>query len=165
MLIFAKYTNAEDAAYHYTFLDEANPAFVVVAPMTQLDFTIDERTIDRPRMQLHGSNPTFSYDGAMTIDITGMLMKDNPDDYVAERRTFVTALRYLPDTQPTVRKRGVLELQWSGDAESMKADVTIQKISLPIAALSPSRTDYMITFSSFKPWFVGSSSGDLYYVS
>lgn len=165
MLIFAKFTNAEDPSNHYTFVDDADPDFVVVAGPTSIDMQINERTVtDRDRMQLHGTNPTFSYSGGMSIDFTGDLYRDTSENYITERKALVYALRGVPDTQPSVRKRGVLELQWAGDAESGKLDVTITKISMPITGGYPAYTQYMITFFAFKPWFTGSSTGDLYYM-
>lgn len=166
MLIFAKYTNAEDPGSSYTFMDESDPDFSFVAPFVELDMTVDERTVtDRDRMQLHGTNPTFSYSGGMTLDVTGDLMLDTSENYIIERKAMLLALRGDPDTQPSVRRRGILELQWAGDDESMKIDVTIMKFSMPITGAYPAYTQYLATFFAFKPWFTGSTSGDLFYMA
>lgn len=160
MLTKCDWTNAETAATYSLNSD--------VAPLKDFDVTVNERTnTDRTKAESHGVNPTFSYRGGMTIHCEGDLFKDTSADYVAERKLLVAALFGDPNSVPvpTQRKLGTLAVGFEGETEDWLADCIVLEFSGPVQALYPAFTNYLVSFFSWNPWFVGSVSGNKHYWS
>lgn len=151
------YTNAETAAV-YHFNDD-------IAPMTEFDVTVNQR-IDssRTKMEQHGIWPTFTYRGEMEINIEGDILADDTADYVTKRLALTAAL-FGDGSVPTVRKSGSLVITLDGMAEDITCDVSISAFSGPISGTNAAFSNYLVTFISPDPWFIGATSGDKYYWS
>lgn len=162
MLIYMKITHADGDSY--TFVDDAGDLTPLVAPPTQLDIKVEERTVtSRDRMQQHGKYPAFAYHGGMTLDITGDLFKDTSADYITERKAVLSAIYGPPDTAPSIRDPLHLEVQWAGDTQKSYCDCILMDRSMPIQGLYPDYTQYMISLYSFKPWLTLADDSGMYY--
>jgi hypothetical protein len=111
---------------------------------------------DRKKMQQHGVNPAFGSRGGMAIDLEGDLFGDSSTDYVAKRKTLVTALFAGTNANRyTNRSNGRLTVGLAGESEDWFIDVIISEWSGPVLALSPGRTDFLLTLFGWLPYFNG----------
>lgn len=163
MILKFDYTNAETGVVYHLNDD--------IAPMTDLDVTVSQRlSRDRTKMEQHGIWPTFNYRGEMEIHVEGDLLADDTADYVTKRLALVAALFGDPNDgtsgeAPTVRKNGSLLITLDGMGEDITCDVSIDAFSGPIQGAQGAFSNYLITFVSFDPWFVGATSGNKLYWS
>ena len=105
--------------------------------------------------------PTYSYEGGMTIHLTGQILADTSDDYITKRLALMSCLRYKSD--PRVRKAGSLLMRFDNTSEDWVTDVRIDSISGILNGASPGFSEFLISFYSWLPYFIGSSSGDKHY--
>ena len=128
-------------------------------------------TLDDPgsakKMAAPGEWPKFSYPGAMTIHAEGQLYgvggsdAARATDYITKRLALLDAV-LPPVTLLTSRKHGVLRVRMDGMTEDADADVVVVQQSIPMAALYPANSTFMITWKGFLPYFVGVSSSTKY---
>lgn len=139
----------------------------VTAPLKLFDPTVQQRVnTGRKRSQQHGAYPTQGLRDVLEIHCEGDLFGTDSANYWANRKSLIAALFGDPGTAPnlTDRKAGVLTVGFSGESEDYSADVEIVMFSAPLAALSPARTEYAVTFVSWNPWMIGVSSGNRHYI-
>lgn len=119
---------------------------------------------DAKKMAAHGEWPTYAYPGAMTIHCEGDIvgMGGTPStDYVTKRLALIDAI--LPPIQVlTTRKHGVLRIQMDGMTETADADVILASQSVPMRALHPAISEFLITWKAFLPYFTGTSTTTKY---
>jgi len=126
---------------------------------------IDEH--EAKKMAAPGQWPTFHYPDAMSIHAEGQLYgvgatdADRATDYITKRLALLDAV--LPPVQLlTSRKHGVLRVRMDGMTEDADADVVVVQQSIPMAALFPANSAFMITWKGFLPYFTGVSSSTKY---
>lgn len=128
-------------------------------PFTRFDVRREIRSPTVNKALEHGSHPTFTYMGHMEIEIEGDLFGQTSTDYNNKRMALVGAL--FPPLVAVRGKLGTLTVQFTGMGEAYSADVTLMTSpELPLEAMSPSRSKYMIQFKSFSPYWYGASSGN-----
>lgn len=126
------------------------------------DVTVQDRvTTDRGRNDEQGAWPTVPREGGMEIHCEGDILAANSDAYQVLRKAMVTAFRN--DVLPITRRRGRLTVRYDGETEDWYADVIVVAFSAPRGPQSPARSSWACTFFSFKPYFIGATSGDPYY--
>jgi|SRR5215831_11161643 len=136
-------------------------------PLRAFEVEVEQRTDhSRKKSQQHGVWPTLSYRDIMTIHMEGDIFGTSSADYFANRETLVLALFGTPGALDTTNRRvGYLQLNFEGATEDWKCDYTIDAFTAPLAALSPSRSEFALTLIAWNPWFIGASSGNKYFYS
>jgi hypothetical protein len=137
-----------------------------VAPLHDFDVTVTERVnMSRQKAQANGVWPTLSFRDAMEIHVEGDIFGTSSSDYFTKRASLIAACYGDPNAALvlTNRKRGDLDIDFVGSTEHWKCPFTITAFSAPVQGLSPSRTPFLITFSSTQPYFTGVTSGNFYY--
>lgn len=122
------------------------------------------RITDRPRMQSHGVNPVVPYKGGVQIDHEGMLVALSQEDLIAVRDEFNTALLGRLDGTPSLRRDGTLTVEYAGWAESASVDVVVESQQCVFSKDNPRQAPFSVSWLGFKPYLLGDSSGDLYYL-
>jgi hypothetical protein len=129
------------------------------------DIRVEDRNEhDRAKTQDHGVWPTFSYHGGMAIDIGGEIHGSSPENYTDTRLAVVRIFRGS-GAPPTVRGIGEVRVRFSGQTEDWKTTVNIAQFSAPLKAGYITYSEFMVTFFSFNPYFIGVTSGDKHYYS
>lgn len=146
--------------------------------MTTGGFTITEfapgadiRRMETPRPEQHGIQPAYTYLGKGTFHQEGDILYNDPSLYIQKRMDFLNVLFGALEFDPFApisrnRKLGTLTIQFT-DQELMETPdgVTIDGYpEIPMRALYPATTPYMITWVSFTPYLIGLSSGQYYLV-
>lgn len=136
------------------------------SPLSDFDVTLDDRAdATRLKMQQSGAWPTRSYEGVMNMHIEGNLYADTDADYWTARQNLLLACRGTPGANITDYKRGTLYVTPQGSAERWKADFGPFTFSAPIQANLGTGTPILLTLVSWTPWFIGETSGDLFWWS
>src|SRR5215471_12165145 len=77
-------------------LDSA-PVTTGYSALRSFNPSVEDRTIqDRVKSQARGVWPTFSYEGGMSIEMTGAILADTPAHAIAQLDSFTRALRGSP---------------------------------------------------------------------
>jgi hypothetical protein len=136
-------------------------------PISQFEIITNIDTHDAKKMAAWGQWPTFHYPDAMTIVAQGKILGIGANDtaratdYITKRLALIDGL--LPSVGLlTTRHHGVLRVRFDGMTEDADANVVVVQQSMPMAALFPATSDFMITWKSFEPYFVGTSSSTKY---
>jgi hypothetical protein len=137
-------------------------------PLSQFDIVtaIDQQT-NAKKMALPGAWPTYHYPDAMTINAQGRILGIGANDtaraisYIAQRLAMLDAL-LPPLTLLTSRKHAVLRVRMDGMTEDADADVVCIQQAVPLAALFPAQSEFMVTWKGFEPYFVGLSTQTKY---
>jgi hypothetical protein len=135
-------------------------------PIHDFDITVKERqNTERKRMQEVGLWPTRLYRDSMSIHMEGAILGDDPEDYVSKRVGLVMALQLDPTNLTPPRKHGTLHMKPAGYEEDWITDVIVAEFTAPIKASAGNwdASEFMITFISWTPYFVGAESGDYFY--
>lgn len=134
-------------------------------PLKEYEVEYDVRSEDEhERLAEHGIWPTHTYMGKCLIHLTGDVLRDTTEEYV----TAVMSMKriMLPkDEKQIQRLLGQLTLRYTGMAEDMRADVTLDGAPrFPKLANYPTVGEYFVTFKAANPYFVGVGSGAKYLV-
>jgi len=136
-------------------------------PLSAFDIETNIDSRDAKKMAAPGQWPTFAYPDAMTIHAEGNILGVGASDatratsYITQRLALLDA--FLPPmTLVTSRKHAVLRVRFDGMSEDADADVIVIQQSIPMAALFPANSQYMVTWKSFLPYFVGATSSTQY---
>lgn len=122
---------------------------------------------DAKKMAAPGQWPKFAYPDALTIVCSGRILgvgasdAARATDYITKRLALFDAV--LPPVQLlTVRKHGVLRVRFDGMSEDADADIQVQSVSAPMAALFPASSEFQIIWKGFEPYFTGISTSTKY---
>ena len=120
-------------------------------------------------MAAAGEWPSFSYPGALTAHIEGNIIGAGASDalasadYVAKRLALVDAV--LPPIQIlTSRKHAVLRIRLDGMTEDADTDVIVTQSQIPMVALFPANSEFMVTWKGFNPYFTGVTTSTKYQI-
>lgn len=137
-------------------------------PMRRMDI---ETNIDQPssakKMAAAGQWPTFHYPDAMTIHIEGSILgvgasdSARATDYITKRLALLDAV-LPPVTLLSSRIHAVVRVRFDGMSEDADAECVVTQQSIPVAALFPANSDFLITWKAFEPYFVGVGSATKY---
>lgn len=129
----------------------------LVYPVHQFDVEtmIDNR--DAKKMAQPGEWPVYAYPGSMTIHCEGRILGASSSDYVTKRLALLDAI-LPPIATLTSRIHGTVRIQMDGWAETADAEVIVTQQSVPMRAMYPSISDFMITWKAFLPYFEGNST-------
>jgi len=143
--------NAQDGSGNHLF------------PLSTCEIITNIDTHDAKKMAQPGHWPTFHYPDAMTIHVEGHILgigasdAARATDYITKRLAFVDAC--LPALATlTSRVQAVIRVRFDGMSEDADASVVTVQQSVPMAALFPANSEFMVTWKAFDPWFVGVSS-------
>lgn len=130
-------------------------------PLTSFEPEGSMKSTPVERSQESGEWPTRSIPGALLIPCGGDLIKNTSGAYIAERMRAMNIL--VPaGVVETERKMGTLTLSFT-DFEPMYNDCTLDDIPhLPMRALYPSVTEFLITFKVFDGYMIGRNTGRFY---
>lgn len=126
-----------------------------------------DQSANAKKMAAPGQWPTFHYPDAMTIHAEGSILGIGASaslaaaDYVTKRLALLDAV-LPPVTILTTRHHAVLRVRMDGMTEDADANVVVTQQSIPLAALFPANSRYMITWKAFEPYFVGTSTSTKY---
>lgn len=133
----------------------------LVYPLNVFEVETNYDTRSFKKASAPGEWPVYSYPGAMTVHAEGAIIGSTSSDYVTKRMTLLDAI--IPPIQTlTTRKHGVLRIQMDGWTETADADVIVTAQQAPLRALNPSISEFMVTWKSFLPYFVGTSTSTKY---
>jgi len=131
-----------------------------IYPLSEFDIETNIDTHDFKKMSAPGQWPSYHYPDAMIVNMTGRILGVGASDtlraadYFAQRLALVDAV--LPPLQVlTARYHAVLRVRFDGMTEDADAQVVVTQNSIPLAALFPAYSEFMITWKSFLPYFVG----------
>ncbi len=136
-------------------------------PLSTFEITANIDAHDAKKMAAPGQWPTFHYADAMTINCTGRILGIGGSDaaratsYITQRLALVDAV-LPPVGLQTSRKHGVLRVRMDGMSEDADADIVCTSQTIPLAALFPAQSEFMITWKAFLPYFVGVSTSTVY---
>ena len=136
-------------------------------PLSVFDINTNIDTHDFKKLAQPGQWPSFHYPDAMTIHAEGKILGVGASDalrasnYIAQRLALTDAV-LPPVALLTARKHGVLRVRADGMTEDADADIVVTDISIPLAALYPAYSEFMITWKAFSPYFTGVSTQTLY---
>jgi len=109
------------------------------------------------KVSLPGEWPSFAYPGALTAHVEGRIIGTGAtpsEDHVTKRLALIDAC--MPPLQTlTTRKHGVLRVRLNGMTEDADTDIIVTEISIPMRALFPAISDFMISWKGFLPFFTG----------
>lgn len=123
---------------------------------------------DAKKMAAHGQWPKFHYMDALTVNAIGRILgvgasdAARATDYITKRLALLDALLPPVATLQTSRYHGVLRVRMDGMTEDADANVVCKSKSIPLAALFPAQSDFLIMWKSFEPYFVGVTSSTKY---
>lgn len=130
-------------------------------PLKVFDIQTNIDTHEFKKFGTSGQWPSFHYPDAMSIHAEGACLADTSTAYVTARLALVDAV-LPPVTALTSRKHAVLRVRMDGMTEDADADVVVIQQAVPMAALFPANSQFMITWKGFLPYFVGVSSSTKY---
>ena len=136
-------------------------------PLSQFEIITNMDVHDAKKMAAPGQWPTFTYMDAMTIHAEGRILGIGANDaarstdYITKRLALMDAIM-PPVTLLTSRHHAVLRVRFDGMSEDADTNVVTIQQSMPLAALFPASSDYLITWKSFEPYFTGVSSSTKY---
>jgi len=122
---------------------------------------------DAKKMAAAGQWPQFHYPDAMTIHAEGNILGIGADDAARSTSYITQRLAVLDGILPplgllTSRKHGVLRVRFDGMSEDADADVVTMQQSIPLQALNPANSEFMVTWKGFLPYFVGVGTSTQY---
>ena len=138
-----------------------------VYPLDGFDIETNIDTHDFKKMSAPGQWPAYHYPDAMSINATGKILGVGASDaarasnYFSQRLALVDAV-LPPLTVLTTRYHAVLRVRFDGMTEDADAQVVVVQNSIPLAALFPAYSEFMITWKAFLPYFVGVSTSTQY---
>ena len=138
-------------------------------PLSEFNITTNiDQSGNAKRMAAPGQWPTFHYPDAMTIIAEGRILgiggsdSARSADYVTKRLALLDAA-LPPAVGPyTSRHHGVLRVRMDGMTEDADAQVVLIAPSIPLAALYPAQSEFMLTWKAFEPYFIGVSTSTKY---
>lgn len=136
-------------------------------PLSTFEIETNIDTHDAKKMALPGQWPTFHYPDAMTVHAQGRILgigssdSTRSADYVTKRLALLDAV-LPPVAVLTARYHAVLRVRMDGMTEDADAQVVVVQQSVPLAALYPAQSEFMITWKGFEPYFVGVSTSTKY---
>lgn len=135
-------------------------------PLRICDIQTNIDTHEFKRLAQSGEWPSFHYPGALSAHVEGNILgfgATASNDYVTKRLALVDAA--LPALGVlTSRKHAVLRIRMDGMTEDADTDVVVTAIQIPMAALFPANSEFMITWKGFNPYFTGVSSSTKYQI-
>jgi len=144
-------------------------AGIPIYPLHTCDIFTNMDTKEFKRMAAAGEWPSFSYPGALTAHIEGNIIGAGASDalasadYVAKRLALVDAV--LPPIQIlTSRKHAVLRIRLDGMTEDADTDVIVTQSQIPMVALFPANSEFMVTWKGFNPYFTGVTTSTKYQI-
>lgn len=132
-------------------------------PLSQFEIVTNIDQHEAKKMAAAGHWPTFHYPDAMTIHAEGKILGVGANDaaratsYITQRLALLDAV-LPPVTALTSRIHGVLRVRFDGMSEEAETDVVVVQQSIPLAALYPAYSEFMITWKAFVPYFTGVST-------
>lgn len=130
-------------------------------PLSDLSITTNLDTHDHKKMGAPGQWPSYSYPDAMTIHVEGNVLADTSTAYVTARLALIDAV-LPPLTIQNTRRHGTIRIQLDGMTESADCNVQVVSQSIPMAALFPANSRFMVTWKGFLPYFTGNTSSTEY---
>jgi hypothetical protein len=123
-------------------------------PFRRFQMTVDTRTSERPKGQRHGIWPARTYLGKRIFNCEGDLLLDTSAEYIIKRIELMNAV--MPRQQLGQFAQGTLYIRFTGINEELSAVCAIDGWpEIPMEALSPSRSPYLVNFKSFDPRLYG----------
>lgn len=147
MIELCRFDNVNGSSF--VFNDNAN-----IAPLREFTTEVDDRFTERQKSQQHGIYPANTLWGKRLFHLTGDLNAPDSATYITRRLAMVNAI--LPRPQTGTKKAGDLSLLFTGMTETLTSECTLDGYpELPMQALSPGRTSFLINFKSFDPRLYG----------
>lgn len=138
-----------------------------IYPLRRFEIITNIDTHDAKKMGSSGQWPTFHYPDAMTIHAEGSILgfgssdANRATDYITKRLALLDAV-LPPVGLLTSRHHAVLRVRFDGMTEDADANVVCVQQSMPMAALFPANSEFMITWKAFEPYFTGTSTSTKY---
>lgn len=130
----------------------------VDCPLHDFSISGDIKGGDREHMMDHGDWESFSYLGPTTVHIEGDLQYGTTEEYI-EKRLLMLSIIIPPPGRQRIRSWGELQLQYTGQPLMVNTVKLEGYPEIPMQALYPSVTPFMISFKCFNPFWVVSGTG------
>lgn len=133
----------------------------------QVEYDFDTRNVDRPKLEAHGSWPTFAYYERMRISLEGTIVADSPTNFMTFKHLSTQLLMPLIEVDYTERLQGQIRMKPVGFDETMSIPVVVESPLKVISGpgMAPSAGTFRIVFKAFRPYFVGLTSDTFFWVS
>lgn len=163
--MYSIYKYINNATDEVDFLGAVNPTGFF--NLTGADYDFDSRSTDRPKMEAHGSWPTFANYERMHINLEGTVVAGNAEDFAAFIQENTQALMPAPEALQTDRTQGEVHLRFEGYSITYSVPVVVET-PLKVASgpgLAPSAGTFRIVFKAFRPYFYDPIGDSYYWVS
>ena len=122
-------------------------------PFREFQVTRDYVREDRQRGESHGLWPAHTYMGGMLIHVEGDILRDTSTNYVSKRLDMMRALAPRPHIGQ--KRSGTLTCRFTGMTEDVTSQCSVESVEIPMQALAPARSPYMVNWRSADPRFYG----------
>lgn len=114
-----------------------------------------------PKMQKPGRHDALKQVDVMTIEMEGSMMADPTENYWDIRAAFMIVL--LPHIDAIELNHVRFDMVVSGSADTLYAECTLADVSVPVEALSPTRSEFMFNWECpFGYWRKASDNSVVY---
>jgi hypothetical protein len=123
-------------------------------PLKSFTTEVSMRMTEREKSQQHGIYPSNTYMGKRMFHCEGDLFAPDSGTYIQRRLAMIQAL--MPRPHAGFAHAGTLEMLFTGMAETLTADCTIDGYpELPMLGGHAARSEYLINFKAFDPRMYG----------
>jgi hypothetical protein len=124
-------------------------------PFRRFTTTVDMRSAERNKSQRHGIWPARSYFGRRIFSCEGDILADSSGEYWAIRQQLLNAL--MPRAQFGHHLAvGTLYTLFTGINEELMCECSLDGYpDIPIEAMAPARSSFLINFKAFDPKLYG----------
>jgi hypothetical protein len=140
---------------------------VPIYPLKVCDIVTNIDAHDAKKMAKPGQWPTFHYPDAMSAHIEGNVIGVGASDalasadYVSKRLALLDAV-LPPVTFLTSRIHAIIRIRLDGMTEDADAEAVVVQQQIPMVALFPANSEFMVTWKGFLPYFVGVTTSTKY---
>lgn len=123
-------------------------------PFRRFSMTVDLRTSERVKSQRHGIWPARTYLGKRLFNCEGDLLLNSSGEYWDKRQQLMNAV--MPRNQFGYLASGTLFINFTGINEELSCECSLDGYpDLPLEAMAPARSAFLINFKAFDPKMYG----------
>lgn len=130
-------------------------------PLRRFAWDYEVKGDAEPKMQKPGRHAALKQVDVMVIDMEGSMMADPSQNYWTIRQAFMVVL--LPHIDAVELNHVRFDMVVSGSGVVHYAECTLADVSVPVEALSPTRSEFMFNWECpFGYWRNASSNAVIY---
>lgn len=113
-------------------------------PLRRFAWDYDIKGDAEPKMRKAGRHKTLKQIDTMTIEMEGSMMADISQNYWTIRKAFMAI--FLPHPDAVELNHVKFEMVIAGSSDTLYAECTLADVSVPVEALSPTRSEFMFNW-------------------